>query len=117
VGGAAGFFPGLSTIFQGFSGRAEPEGPGGDGGGKVEKWTDRDANGEVASWLVAEGSVRTVAARYVFGIKVAGSEVRARCAASVGWPCTEWRYGGRDVTMDSFRRGRNTRQVDRVESD
>lgn len=97
MGGAAGFFSWpLLELPETFSGRAEPEGPSDDGGdGKVEKGT------VVGSGGVGPGGGREVLLRQDGGgVKDDGSEVTSRCAAWAGRPCKEWRYGGREVTMD-----------------
>ena len=113
MGGAAGFFSWpLLDFLETFPGRAEPEGPSDDSGGKVEKGT------VVGSGGVGPGGGREVLLRQDGGgVKDDDSEVAASCAACVRRPCKEWRYGGRDVTMNSFRRDRNTGQVDGVEYD
>ena len=63
--------------------------------GKVEKGT------VVGSGGVGPGGGREVLLRQDGGgVKDDGSEVTSRCAAWAGRPCKEWRYGGREVTMD-----------------
>lgn len=64
MGGAAGFSLAFARFFLRISGRVGPEGPGGDGGGKVEKRTGRrsGAAGRTTQ-LVAERSDRSMAAR------------------------------------------------------
>ena len=59
IGGAAGFSLAFARFFLRISGQVGPEGPGGDGGGKVEKRTGRRSGvAGRTTQLVAEGSDR-----------------------------------------------------------